>query len=444
MMNEAYVSILNNAPVDIAENFISMLTSKAEEIAAKSPSIQNNLLIALGYIRKATSQMLKGDQEKTKENFEKALQTLDQNFNKFKNANEFTWEDCETIFNIGFIALEMHQPKAAELIFNVTFNIFEVKEKAEPADSPKKFYIASWYINVCRALLGTNNKEIGIKIFEKGKKLFEETLKIKTQLNSKAENQKGADFELMQMYNDYADLSASYDKKEEAIANYENALIIGERLAATAGDNVQLLFAPSITQTKLGNFYATIKEMTKAEDYFQKALDLRLNLLKDHPEDIRLLNDTASAYFAMAQLIMAKPDRSKIIDILLDRNAIIDRIMKLDPESENSIMLSLDSNLMIGDYYLSQNQTAESMEALEKARQTIQQLMGKQVSENVLSRIALLHLKMGMVYSKDGKDKEATENYNSSVSIWEQLYNTTKKEAYKANIDKVKELMSNE
>ena len=166
--------------------------------------------------------------------------------------------------------------------------------------------------------------------------------------------------------------------------------------------------------------------------------------MKDHHEDIRLLNDTASAYFAMAQLIMAKPDRSKIIDILLDRNAIIDRIMKLDPESENSIMLSLDSNLMIGDYYLSQNQTAESMEALEKARQTIQQLMGKQVSENVLSRIALLHLKMGMVYSKDGKDKEATENYNSSVSIWEQLYNTTKKEAYKANIDKVKELMSNE
>ncbi len=443
MMNEVYVSIMNNAHVEIAEKFITMLIEKAEVIAAKDPSIKNNLILSLGYMRKATSQLRKGEQENIKAFFEKSLQNLDKMFNAHKNANDFSWEDCETIFNIAFIALEMHQPKAAELIFNVTFNIMEVKEKAEQPESPKKFYIASWYINVCRALLGTNNKEIGLGIFEKGKKVFEETLKLKAQLNSKAENAKGGDFELMTMYNDYADLCAAYDKKDEAVNNYQNALTIGERLAVTGGENVQLLFAPSITLTKLGAYYAANKETEKAEEYLQKALDLRLELLDKHAKDLRLLNDVAASYFALGQLVMTKEDKTQIIDILNKRNDIIDRICEIEPASENSNVLSLDSNLMIGDYYLSVGKTTESMEALERAGKLVSSLMGKQVSENILSRIALLHLKKGMVFSKEEKIKEANENYNIAVNIWEQLYNTTKKEGYKANLEKVKELIVN-
>ena len=123
MMNEVFVSLLNHAPIEFADNYISILIKTAEDVAAKSPSIPNSLLISLGLIRKATSQMRKGDQEKTKEYFEKALQNLDKTFNFYKNANDFSWEDAETVFNIGFIALEMHQPKAAELVFNVSFNI---------------------------------------------------------------------------------------------------------------------------------------------------------------------------------------------------------------------------------------------------------------------------------------------------------------------------------
>ena len=441
MMNEVYVSILNHAPIETAENFISMLTDKAEEIEAKSPSIPNSLLVSLGLIRKSTSQMRKGDQDKTKEYFEKSLQNLDKSFNKYKNANDFTWEDTETIFNIGFIALEMHQPKAAELIFNVTFNILDVKDKNEAADSPKKFYIASWYINVCRALLGTNNKEIGTAIFEKGKKVFVDTLKIKAQVNSKSQNQQAGDFELMNMYNDFADLCAAFDNKDQAISNYENSLVIGERLAENAKDNVQLLFAPSITLTKLGAFYASINDNNKAEDYFNKALTLRLELLDKNPKDIRLLNDVASSYFAVAQLIMSQPNKSDIINILLKRNEIIDRIVELDPESENSVMLTMDSNIMIGDYYLSSEKLEDSAKAFDRARAIVAKMMGKQVSENILSRIALLHLKSGMLYEKAKKEKESQDNFKTAIQIWEQLYKSTGKEAYKANIEKVQPMI---
>ena len=118
-----------------------------------------------------------------------------------------------------------------------------------------------------------------------------------------------------------------------------------------------------------------------------------------------------------------------------------DRIVELDPESENSVMLTMDSNIMIGDYYLSSEKLEDSAKAFDRARAIVAKMMGKQVSENILSRIALLHLKSGMLYEKAKKEKESQDNFKTAIQIWEQLYKSTGKEAYKANIEKVQPMI---
>ena len=245
----------------------------------------------------------------------------------------------------------------------------------------------------------------------------------------------------MNMYLDYADMSAAFSQKEEALSNYDNALIIGERLAEKYKDNVQMRFTPSITLSKLGKLYADSGDTKKAKDYYEQALDVRVKLLEENPNDIRLLNDVAVMYITIAEFLSHTPDKAKMIEYLEKRKLVVEKIMTVDP-SENSLIMLLDAYLMLIDYYFANNKPQDCANNIEDLKKHLAGLMGKQVSENVLTRIALMHLKSAQLLKDMNNPEQVENNLNAALQLWQQLYDATKKNIYKDNIDKAKEMFN--
>ncbi|MEG1585818.1 MAG: tetratricopeptide repeat protein [Bacteroidales bacterium] len=442
LINEVFVSLTQNTAPENSEKFISLIEQQIMGVMGEKNTIDNIQLLGLVGLRIASVKLRKNDLDEVKRYFDNSIGLLDRLMAQNPPADAFRWENCDAIFNMGMICLDMRQPKAAEHCFDIAFDILEQKLKTEAEDSERKLYVASWYVTICRVCQQINDKEAGKKYFARGKQLLQYALKTKAAFAAKNPSIVAAQHDLMVMYNDFGDLCHENDLREEAQAAYENALIISERLATNYPEAIEMQILPSVTFDRLGKMNLDLNDLKKAQDNFQLSLDLRKKLAAKYPQDLRLLHDLAGAYHNLAGLYVNAADKSPAEEYLIGQHAALRKVFEAQPTAEPAIISLLDSIFALGDFYFITESWKKALETYEEAQKAIQPLLGKQVSEHVLNRIAGIHYKSGMTQIKLKEDGAGRHNISVASELWKQLSDATKNPLYKEQLDKAQELLN--
>ena len=440
-INEVFVSLTQHTAPENSETLITLIEQNLMKVMGEKNTIDNIQLLGLTGLRIASVKLRKNELEEVKRYFDNSIGLLDRLMAQNPPADAFRWENCDAIFNMGMICLDMLQPKAGQHCFDVAFDVLEKKMAGEADDSDRKLYVASWFVTICRVCQQINDKEAVKKYFNRGKQLLQQALKHKSAFVAKNPGIVAAEHDLMVMYNDYGDLCSANELREEAQAAYENALIISERLASNHPQGVEMRILPSVTFDRLGKMYLELKDNKKAEEYFRLSLDLRKNLSEEYPQDIRLLHDLAGAYHNMAGLYVHATDKKPAEAYLLGQYAALKKVYEMQPLAEQSLISLLDSIFALGDFYFIVENWKKSLTTYEEAQKAIQPLLGKQVSEHLLNRIAGIHYKSGMSQFKLKEDAAGRQNITVAAELWKQLLEATKNPLYKEQLDKAQELL---
>lgn len=440
-INEVFVSLVQNTAPENSEKFMGLIEQALMKVMGERNTIDNIQLLALTGLRQASIKLRKQELEEVKRYFDNSIGLIDRLLAQNPPIDAFRWENCDAIFNMGMICMDMQQPKAAEHCFDIAFDIIDDKMKQEPEDSDRKLYAASWYVTICRVFQQIQNKEAGKKYFTRGKQVLQQALKLKATFASQNPSILAAQHDLMVMYNDFGDLCHENDLREEAEAAYENALIISERLAAAHPESVEIGILPTITFDRLGKMYMDLNDMKKAEEYFQKSLDLRAELVKKYPNDFRLLHDLASANNNMASLYGNAEDKTPAEKYLLGQLNALRKVNEMQPNNELAVINLLDAILSLGDFYYIHENWQQALETYEEALKVIQPLLGHQVSEHLLNRIAGIHYKAGMAQIKLNAEAQGRQNITVAAQLWKQMSEATKNPLYQSQLDKANEML---
>jgi hypothetical protein len=245
----------------------------------------------------------------------------------------------------------------------------------------------------------------------------------------------------MIMYNDYGDLCFAAEMNDEALAAYENALIIGERLSEAQPDSIEMQVMPTITFDRLGRMYDGLKNQKKAESYFLKSLETRKTLKEKAPKDIRLLNDLATSYHNLASFYLQNDRKNEIRPYLIGQMETFKEVFNYI-NSEQTVIPWMDAVLTLGDYLATENQVQEALETFQNAIKDIQKLAGAKVSEPLLNRIATLHYRLGKIQILVKETVPGRQNVMLASDLWKQLLNVTKNKHYQESIDLAQELIN--
>ncbi|MGL4293883.1 MAG: hypothetical protein ACRCSQ_09940 [Bacteroidales bacterium] len=440
-INEVFVSLVQHAAPENSEKFIALIEQELAKVMGERNTIDNIQLLTLVGLRSASLKLRKNELEEVKRYFDNSIGLLDRLIAQDPPAEAFRWENCDAIFNMGMICMDMRQPKAAQHCYDIAFDILDKKLAEESQDSDKKLYVASWYVTICRVCQQITDKEGCKKYFSRGKQMLQQALKQKAAFASENPAIIPAQHDLMVMYNDFGDLCFLNELKEEALAAYENALIISERLASNHPEAIELQILPSVTFDRLGKMFAELKEMKKAEDYFRSSLDLRKKLTEKNPQDVRLLHDLAGAFHNMAGLYVNAADKTPAEAYLIGQREALKKVFEAQPMNEQPIAGLLDSIMALGDYYFILENWQSSLNSYQDALKAIQPLLGQQVSEMILNRIAGIHYKLGMVQIKLNEKGAAQQNMNVASQLWKQLSDATKNPVYQEQLEKAQEIL---
>ncbi|MEG1615574.1 MAG: tetratricopeptide repeat protein [Bacteroidales bacterium] len=441
-INEVFLAMVQYSTPDQAENLISIVEQKLLAVMGEENTIDNILLIALTGLRVATVNLAKQNLDKVKEAFDRSIGIVDRLMELKPAADAFSWENCDALFNLGMICLDMKQTKAAEHCFDIALDLTDQKMAAEPENSPNKLLLASWIVTICRVFQQMQDKEAGKKYFTRGKLELKKAIATKANLISTQQNNTLLERDLMVMYNDFGDLCHENELKDEALAAYQNALIIGERMAESHPESIEMQIAPTITFDRIGKMYADLNDIKKSAEYFEKSLELRKRLSSKAHKDMRLLNDLAAAYHNMASLYLKFNELDKVRPNLVAQLEVMTKIYKANPTVENTIFAWMDSVTSLVDYYYNTEKFGEAEEVLVTALDEIKHFIGVQVSEGLLARIATLHYKTGLVQIKKENYTAAHQNVNASVMLWKQLFEATKNPGYEENLKKAEMVFS--
>jgi hypothetical protein len=144
----------------------------------------------------------------------------------------------------------------------------------------------------------------------------------------------------------------------------------------------------------------------------------------------------------MAGLCMNSDRKKEAEEYLIGQTDALMEAYRINPMVEESIISMLDTSFALGDYYFTQNLWQKAGSVYDKALQAIQPLLGRQVSEHVLNRIAGLHYKIGNVFAKVNNRGAAHQNISISAELWKQLSQATNNKLYKDQLDKAQELLN--
>lgn len=441
-INETFMTIVQNSTPEQAEKLITLIEEKLLSVMGEQNSIDNILLLTMTGLRKAFVYLQKQELERVKEYFDRSIGMIDR-LMEFKPGHEvFSWENCEALFNMGMICLDMKQPKAAYHCFDMGFAITQAKVAAEMEDKNRQLFLASWYVTVGRVCQQLNDKEALKNYFAQGKAALKDAIALKANMATEMPENFFLERDLMVMYNDYADFCHECELTEEALMGYENALAIGERLAATHPEMMEFQVAPSISFDRIGKMYADQNDQVNAKLYFVKSLELRKELSAKVPQDGRLLHDLASAYNNLASLQGKFNDITGAEPFLIGQFDALKQAYALHPQVEANVLAWLDAVISLADYYYTVENFAKSQEVLEIALQDAKKLFGAQVSEMLLNRIATIHYKAGLIEIKSEMYDAARNNIAASVELWKQLLAATQNQGYKQNLDRAEDVLS--
>jgi hypothetical protein len=262
-INEVFISLVQHTNADCTEKYIKLIEKNLLDVMGERNSIDNIELLALTGLRIASVKLSKNDIEEVKKYFDNSIGLINQLMSQKPDSSAFRWDNCDAIFNLGMICMDMRQPKAAQHCFDMAFTLLQEKDKTEQPDSPRKHYYASWYVSVCRMFQQINDKETFKHYFEQGKPALQASLQQKASFAAQHPEIVDAQRELMVMYCDFGDLCHLSDCNDEAQAAYENSLIISERLASKYPDSIEMLIAPSMTHDRIGKMFSRFEGKPK-------------------------------------------------------------------------------------------------------------------------------------------------------------------------------------
>lgn len=440
-INEVFMAMTQHSAPENSEKLITLIEQRLLAVMGEKNTIDNILLLALTGLRIAMVNLRKQDMDKVKEYFDRSIGIVDRLMQMNPGAEAFSYENCDALFNMGMICMDMHQAKAAQHCFDIAFDILEAKVTKEPADSPRVLLLASWVVTVCRLCQQIQDKEAGEKYFNRGKGAMKSAIAAKANMAAKSPGIVMLERDLMIMYNDFGDLCHENGLKDEALNAYDNALVIGERLASAHPESNEMLVAPSITFDRLGKMYADLKDNQKAIEYFEKSLELRKSLSESHPADLHLKHDLAAAYHNLASMYGMMGEKEKVGDFLRGQYTMLKEVFNANPRVEANILPWLDSVLTLADYNFSLENFDVANEVLMSTLEDVKPLFGIQVSEAILTRIASIHYKAGMTLIKKEQFTPAHANIVASLELWKQLFEVTKNPGYQKNIEQAEEVM---
>ncbi len=434
-INEVFISLSQKAAPEFSEKMMIEIENRLAGILNGEAKIEEIILLSMAGLRMVDVKLRSKEMEEVKKYFDRSLGIIDHLFKMDPQPAAFTWTNCDGLFNIALICLDLRQPKAASHILDKAFDVVTAKVNEAPAEENRKIYLASWYIRICRIFQQVNEKEECLKFFNRGKDLLKEVIKDKAEQASKDSENINIQRDLMVMYNDYGDLAHLNGYKEEAEAAYENSLVISERMADKNPDNVEIAIAPTVVYDRLGKMYSDLKDKDKGQVNFVKSMDIRKNLSYKYPEDLRLKHDLASAYHNLANFFITFKSMDQAESYIVKQNSILKEVYKKAPQEQNLIAY-IDSTIGMGDFYFSQNSADNAIVTFGTILNDLKELFGQQVSEPVLGRIAAIHYKMGVAQLNKNEKEKSTQNIKVSIDLWNQLYKATNNSNYKISMDK--------
>ncbi len=442
-INEVFVALTQKGNVEIVEKFIAAIQDTLKAVMGEKNSIDNIQLLALSSLRYASVFIQKKDMETVKTHFDQGLSLIDRLMAQNPPLDAFSWNNVDAIFNIGMICVDMRQPKAAEHSYDIALDLLAKKIEKEPAESTRHLYQASWYVSICRVFEQINQKDVLKRYFDQGKSVLENALKMKADFASANSNIIMAQQDLMVMYNDFADLCYASGYIEEAQVNYDNALALSERMAASHQEDLGIQVSPTIAYDRLGRMYAEISDMAKAKEYFTKSLELRQELEKKYPQEFRLTMDIAGAYHNLASLYANSSDKKPAEKYLKLRIETVRKVYDAQPQNEQIVLALLDAMTSLADFYYVNEKFEAALEAYRNSEVVIKPMLGKQVTEYILNRIAGIHYKIGMTCNKLSKNEDVVTNMKTAAELWKQLSEVTKNPVYADQLQKANEFLAN-
>ncbi len=442
-INEVFVSIAQNTQPENAEKLVRMIERLLTQSMGEKNTINDIQLLALTGLRLASVLARKENVEDVKRYFDNSIGFIGNLLTQNPPIEAFGWHNIDAIFNMGMICVDMRQPKAAFHCYDMAFDLLDKKVAAEAADSDRHLYQATWYITIARVCERINDKETMKLYFERGKSFIDQAIAAKTDFVAKNPTNLLAEQDLMSMHNEVADLAHACGMSELAKTHYDSALAIAERMAASSDEKLELLVAPTITFDRLGKMYAELEDLDQARSYFEKSLTLRQELEKKHPNDIRLIFDLAAAYHNMAGLYATQEDKRPAEPFLVAQIETIRKVSVAQPQNEHTILSMLDAIISLGDFYAMLEQWDKAMETLQQAQEVLKPVLGKQVSEHILNRVAGVHYKTALALTQLGKNEESQNNMKTAAELWRQLMDATKNPVYKEQFQKANEYLAN-
>lgn len=437
-INDLFLSLAKNNTPENAFSILDGVESSLKAVMGEKNTLDNILLYSLLLMRKATFALHKKDMQEVKNNFDISIGMIERLMSQDPKPSDFSLANCDAIFNIGMICLDMNQEKGAFFCFDNGFKILSRREENNTDET--LLLLSSWYVSVCRACEALKNNDKLKDYFKQGKQTLKKAISSKATLAAKNPGLYQIDKDLMVMYNDFGDLSFAAQMNEEALAAYENALIIGERLSSALPDSIEMQVMPTITFDRLGRMYDTLKNTEKAESYFKKSLETRKKLKTKAPKDVRLLNDLAGSYHNLASFYLQNGRKNEIKPFLNGQlDALKDSFEALP--SDQTVIPWIDAVLTFGDFLASENFIQESLRTFQDAIKDMQKLAGARVSEPVLNRIATLHYRTGKIQITIKEMAPGRQNLMLASDLWKQLLNVTHNKHYQESIDLAQELI---
>ena len=443
-INEVFVSVAQNTNPENAEKLVRMIERLLTQAMGEKNTINDIQLLALTGLRLASILARKEDKvEDVKRYFDNSIGFIGNLLSQNPPIEAFGWHNIDAIFNMGMICVDMRQAKAAFHCYDMAFDLLDKKVATEAADSDRHLYQATWYITIARVCQRINDIDTMKLYFERGKLFMEQAIAAKTDFVANHPTDLLAEQDLMSMHNEVADLAHACGMSELAKTQYDLALAIGEHMAASYSDKLELLVAPTITFDRLGKMYAELQDIDNARTFFEKSLNIRQELEKQHPNDIRLIFDLAAAYHNMAGLYATQEDKRPAEQYLIGQIETIRKVSVAQPKNEHTILSMLDAIISLGDFYAMLEQWDKALETLNQAQEVLKPVLGMQVSEHILNRVAGVHYKTALVLTQLGNNDESHNNMKTAAELWRQLMDATKNPVYTEHFQKANEYLAN-
>jgi serine/threonine protein kinase len=217
-------------------------------------------------------------------------------------------------------------------------------------------------------------------------------------------------------------ITSAVDSKAKAVAFYQRALALHEKLAPAYAAKPQYHSTLAATHHSLGMLYRTMGKMSEADAALEKALEIRQRLARDFPTVTAYQTDLGITQLSRGLLYASIGEAVKAESAYLQALQALEKPAPGQPADANRQSNLANCYHNLGALYIGWGRSTEAAAAFQKSLAIKNDLVNAFPADpNYQSDLAATHLNLGALYNNRAEKDKAEAAFRQALALHKQL-----------------------